>query len=259
MNDSRICPQCHDHISEASDSRIVFGALTICQCGWYDHRAERESVRKQQDRTSTALTVTMLFLVVFYSQAVSWGTHVLTIPLLRAQQASGLLSANGYQRLAQVCVETGHMDCAENALAQSYSKSSNPEALRLLSKLQLRLGKTGEAKQTYARYFQAGGKNYESMLTFAKMLELDRQDAKALSFYEASMQLESDRLPVQAVSGMVRLLMKKGQYREAYLRLRSFYASSGNARGYLNTEFQQIQLALRSQSARSLASVGARR
>jgi hypothetical protein len=80
-----------------------------------------------------------------------------------------------------------------------------------------------------------------SLLNYAKVLEAAAQDGEAQRVYEKSIAANPAVLPVQATTGIVRLLIKHGQYAGAYDRILSFHESAENANGYLNTEMSQLQ------------------
>jgi tetratricopeptide (TPR) repeat protein len=181
-----------------------------------------------------------------------WGEHALSIPVLRIQQVTGTLSAQGYDKLAKACIGINKWSCAENAMLRSFEKSKDPGALNRLAILHMQLGQPQKAIVQFESYFKAGGNDGRTMLAYAKLLELDKKYRDALKYYKSSISARPDALPVEATGGIIRILIKEGRYREAYAQITSFHKSAENAKGYFNTELTQLKPRLR--KGRAIAS-----
>ncbi len=232
----KICPLCSN---ELNHERLV--GVTLCECGWYDKSAEAKKTIVTDKRASVFLAISSAVLFLLYVHAATWGNHMLSVPLLRAQQVTGMLSSAGYEELALACIDVNKWSCAENAYFQAHVKSRKPDALHTLAHLQMRLGKVDAARETYTQYFKVGGKSGEAMLAYAKLLEVANDDVQAIKMYEASIEARKEILPIQATGGIVRIMMKQGRYKDAYRRIVSFHDSAENAKGYLNTELGQLK------------------
>jgi tetratricopeptide (TPR) repeat protein len=192
-----------------------------------------------------ALIATAVVLFLTYVHFAKWGEHALSIPVMRLQQVTGILSAPGYEKLAAACIRVNKWSCAENALLKSFEKSKDPAALNRLAILHMQLGQPKKALVHFESYFKAGGDDGKTMLAYAKLLELDKKYRDALKYYNSSIASRPDVLPVEATGGIVRILIKEGRYRDAYAQITSFHKSAENAKGYFNTELAQLKPLLR--------------
>ncbi len=220
----------------------------ICTCGWKDRIVEREMARQRDIRTSIRLAVSALGVLVMAMHFIKWGEHSFAVPFLRLRQATGLLSAGGYSDLATACSSIGQWGCVENSFEQVFQKTKDPEAIRMIASMQLRLEKNDQAAESYARYFKAGGKDMMAHLEYAALLESKHRVTEAMSIYKKAIDLTpASKLPVQATAGLVRLEMKMERYTKALNRILQFHALSPNAKGYLNTELEQLRALVKNQ------------
>lgn len=245
-----LCPYCGTDLKAKQFGLI--GPLT-CQCGWVDPSSEKVKRAAAERQTVIKIVVVGIALLFGFFHMMSWGNYAFKIPFVRAQQAVGLLSADGYWELAQVCVNLNKWSCAENAHERAFTKSNNPAYLEKLAKLQTKLEKPSDAVATYYRYFEAGGKDGEAMLSYAKLLESQSRTKEAIKYYELSIKARPDRLPVRATAAIVKILIKQNQLREARARLVAFHRSAGNSESYLQDELAQVDKLIR-QKSRAVAS-----
>lgn len=179
---------------------------------------------------------------------IKWGEYAFSLPFLRLRQATGLLSAGGYSDLATACASIRQWDCVENAFEQVFSKTKDPEAIRQIASMQLRLEKNDQAAESYSRYFAAGGKDVMAHLEYAALLESKHRVSEAMAIYKKAIDLTpASKLPVQATAGLVRLEIKMERYTKALNRILEFHALSPNAKGYLNTELEQLKALVKNQ------------
>lgn len=234
------CPQCGSDIP-----RERYGTgYAICECGWYDV-SSREQARKQAEKKVIHILIgASVAMVLMYAHLLSWGSYAVSIPFTKLAQVTGTLSKSGYEELAQACIELNKWDCAKDAYLGLYRKTGDSSGLASLAYLQTRLNERDAALSSYAAYVKVGGNDGISLLRYGKMLEEVGQMEQALVIYEKSITARPEILPVQATTAIVRHLIKKGQYEDAYARIIAFHESAGNAKGYLNTERLQLEEAL---------------
>lgn len=231
------CPRCgieftHEHHSSGS---------LICSCGWFDDTNETKAAHKIENTSMKAMAVFGVLFVAGFMHLGSWGNHAFSIPFTKAAQITGLLSADGYRDLAKTCIELNKWSCAETALVELATERGDVEGLAQAGSLFAKLNNQQKSLSFYASYEKAGGKNAMSLLNYAKVLETSSQDNEATRVYEKSIAANPQALPVQATSGIVHILIKHGQYEDAYERILSFRDSAENANGYLNVEAGQLQ------------------
>jgi tetratricopeptide (TPR) repeat protein len=253
MQSFRICPQCDHHLTSENHVGVL-----LCSCGWNDRASEQTAKKAMEKTTSVYLIASMAVLVMAFSHLVSWGAYSLSAPVLKVGKVAGLLSINGYNQLADACLATGRFDCAEGAYARSFEEFKQSGELLKLAKLQLRLGENAKSRESYLLYFKAGGKDQRAMVKLGNLLEADKNYAKALKTYQqayvASLKNSKTELPIEAMSGIVRVLMKQGRHREVYARIIKFHNTSETAKGYLNVELAQVREVIRTKYQRSVAS-----
>jgi len=61
-----------------------------------------------------------------------------------------------------------------NAFENVFAKTKDPEAIRMIASMQLRLEKNEQATESYGRYFKAGGKDIMAHLEYAALGESNR-------------------------------------------------------------------------------------
>jgi len=231
------CPRCG---TEIPHDRYIDGQA-ICSCGWYDNRAARRAAEKMERKTILAMILSSVILAAGFVHATRWGSDAISYPVLKVQELTGILSASGYEKLANLCFNRGDYDCTKKAYQGQYAVSRDPIILARLAKLNMQLGLNQEALQVYANYFAAGGEEIEAAYLYGKLLEENGQYDQALAMYETAVQKSIDTLPVHSTGAIVRLLIKLGRYEEAYARIQSFHEISDQAKGYLNTELSQLE------------------
>jgi hypothetical protein len=230
------CPRCGRDIPQDGYST----GFAICTCGWCDPTPETRASKTSEKKTIRAMIIGSLALVVVYGHLVSWGSYSLEIPIVKLQKLTGTLSTAGYVELAETCISLAKFSCAKDTYLGLYEDKGDLNGLAGLAKLQVRLGETNDALATSARYFKAGGTNSETALNYGRLLESSGQFEPALQYYGLAISASGNVLPVQATTAKVLLLIKIGRYENAYADIESFYASAGNAKGYLNVEHEQL-------------------
>lgn len=231
------CPRCNQEIPS---ERYVTG-FAICECGWFDGAPEQKARSATEKKTITAMVVAAVLFTALYGHMLNWGAYAFEIPFVKIQQLTGTLSKQGYEELADACVHLNKWSCAQDTYMDLYKQTRDPEGLARLAHLQVRLQDRNAALSSYAAYFRAQGRNGEAALEYAKLLEESGNTEMAFQYYEASIQMRPQILPVSATTAIVRLYMKQGRYQEAYDRILAFHSSAGNAKGYLNTELAQLE------------------
>ncbi len=240
MQSELFCAVCNEHQEG--------GQLVLCTCGWKDRILEREFARERDLRASVRIGISAIVVLVFALHFIKWGDYSFSIPFLRLRQATGLLSAGGYIDLASACMAVRQWDCVENSYEQVFERTKDPEPLRIISSLQLRLGKYELASDTYGRYFAAGGKDIRAHLDLAVLLESKHRLTEAMAVYKKAIDLTPAKsLPVQATAGLVRIEMKMERYSKALKRILDFHALAPNAKGYLNIELEQLRTLVKTQ------------
>jgi tetratricopeptide (TPR) repeat protein len=239
MGEWKTCFYCGDN------QKLIHQNPLVCECGWYDRESEVDSNKKMESRKVVVLIATAISLCFSYVHLAKWGDDALSVPLMIFQDQVGLLSAQGYEKLAGACIKANKWSCAENAYAKSFEKSKDASTLNKLATLQLQLGESKKATVQFSSYFKSGGKDGAAMLAYAKLLESEKNYKEALQFYRSSAISRTEVLPVQATGGIVRILIKKGRYTEAKSEITRFHKSAENAKGYFNTELAQLKTLLR--------------
>lgn len=241
------CPRCNQTLhTNVMSGNIKAGGLAVCsKCGWYESHSQAQARVKTENETIGIMTGFALTLLLVAAHMISWGGHSFTAPILKLSQWTGTLSADGYDELAQVCVDLGKLPCARTAYIESFRKYRSPEPLAKLARLQVRNQETAAAMVTFSTYIKNGGRDGEAALIYGQLLEQAGQDTEALASLELSITARPENLPIAATGAIVRILMKQGRYDEARDRIQAFHASAGNAKGYLNTELSQIEQAIK--------------
>ena len=241
------CPRCNSQLhTNVMSGDIKAGGLAVCtKCGWFESQAQAELRKRSENETITIMVTFAVSLLLVSAHMLSWGGHAFSIPMLKVGQWTGMLSARGYDELAQDCIDLGKYACARTAMIENFQVNKTPEPLAKLARLQVRLQETQAAMVTFATYFKNGGKDGDAALLYGQMLEQGGQDAEAIKMLEASIVARGNQLPIAATGAIVRIMMKQGRYDEAKTRIEQFQASAGNAKGYLNTELAQIEAAIK--------------
>jgi hypothetical protein len=204
-----------------------------------------KKLNKVDKQTTIAYGVFCTVTLAMFLIAGSWGRHATSIPFLKLAQITGTASADTLEKIVVACTERAKWECAQAALVDLYEKTNDVETVAKLADMQRKLGFTQNALSTYAAYSNVGGKNPEHFLKYAELLEKSGNVEGAITAYTSAFVNAGDRLPVRAMTGIVRLLMVERRYEEAQTRIKEFQASAGNAENYFNEEADQLPLLIR--------------
>lgn len=234
------CPACSQNIEK---DRFV-GVGAICRCGWVDTSQEKKQAEAHSKKLKKTFVGVGLAICGLYMFRLSWGPHAWEVPFLEVESVSGLMSSDGYQKFADICIDLNRWTCAEESYLAMYRSSRNPDAFAKLGKLEFALKRPEKAAQFYGAYYKNGGSNPDVAFEFAQVLEQTHQVDEALKYYQISINARPQTLPVFATSNMVRLLMTNNRAAEAYEKILIFHESAENANGYLNAEATECENAL---------------
>jgi len=218
----------------------------MCTCGWKDRIVERETERHRDFQTAIKMGFSAVGVFVLALHFVKWGGDSFSIPFYRLGQVTGMLSGDGYLSLARTCISAGQWECAENAYLQAFLKTKNPDSLATLASLQLRQQKNDLAIENYSAYVKNGGRDIQAHLEYAALLESKHRVNEAMDIYKNAIEFTpANKLPVQATAGLVRLEIKMERYTRAMNRILEFHELAPHAKGYLNTELDQVRSILK--------------
>lgn len=237
MNFIGTCPQCSNEIP----SNRVLNGFAICECGWCDNSGLNKLNKKNEKATINAMVAGAVALVVVFAYLATWGSYSFEIPFVKLRQITGTLSKQGHIELAEACIGLGRYECAKSAFLEISTSLGDNSGIAMRAKLEERLGESAAALSSYAQYMRTNGKDSSAFVAYARLLENANQSEEAFKYYEGAIANAGETLPVQATTGLVRLLMKQGKYEEALTRIQTFHQSAGNAVGYLNTELTQLE------------------
>lgn len=241
------CPRCNSQLhTNVMSGNIQAGGLAVCtKCGWFESQSQAQARIKAENKTIGTMIGFAVGILLVSAHMLSWGGYAFSIPGLKIGQWTGMLSSQGYDELAQACVDLGKFACARTAMIENFQTHRTPEPLAKLARLQSRNQETQAAMVTFWSYFKSGGKDGEAAVLYGQLLEQAGQDAEALKMLELSIASRPESLPIAATGAIVRIMMKQGRYEEARERIKLFHESAGNAKGYLNTELAQIEQAIK--------------
>jgi tetratricopeptide (TPR) repeat protein len=246
------CPKC---ANEITTDRIVDGHA-ICACGWVDNSAYVKAEGQRQKNLCKLFAVAALVMVLGYGYALSWGPYAGTIPFIKVATLTGMASPETYNQLIEACTVMNKWSCAEQAHLDLFHKTRDPEALARLAKLQTLLKNLPAASDTYAAYFKAGGKNPDVPFFYAEVLEQTGHADQAMPYYQMSVEQNPTKLNANATSAIVHIMMKAQQFEQARGVIDTFRASAENAKGYLNTEEDEITKILGPEKIKRIATAG---
>jgi tetratricopeptide (TPR) repeat protein len=240
-NSGLFCAICNDARNNPNSETVV-----MCTCGWKDRIVERETERHRDFQTAIKMGFSAVGVFVLALHFIKWGGDSFSIPFYRLGQVTGMLSGDGYLSLARTCISAGQWECAENAYLQAFLKTKNPDSLATLASLQLRQQKNDLAIENYSAYVKNGGRDIQAHLEYAALLESKHRVNEAMDIYKNAIEFTpANKLPVQATAGLVRLEIKMERYTRAMNRILEFHELAPNAKGYLNTELDQVRSILK--------------
>lgn len=240
-NSGLFCAICNDARNNPNSETVV-----MCTCGWKDRIVERETERHRDFQTAIKMGFSAVGVFVLALHFIKWGGDSFSIPFYRLGQVTGMLSGDGYLSLARTCISAGQWECAENAYLQAFLKTKNPDSLATLASLQLRQQKNDLAIEHYSAYVKNGGRDIQAHLEYAALLESKHRVNEAMDIYKNAIEFTpANKLPVQATAGLVRLEIKMERYTRAMNRILEFHELAPNAKGYLNTELDQVRSILK--------------
>lgn len=233
-----VCPRCESELKKTASS-------AFCKCGWVESRSQIIAERKTEKKAIISFMVFCSVVLLGFGHLLNWGSYAFSIPFLKAAQISGTASKSTLETIITACMVNGKWSCVEQAHIDLYRATNDPEVVAKLANIQSKLAKDAQALQTYQSYVQVGGKNPEALLSFAKLLEKSGNAEQAIIQYEASAAAQTERLPVRAMTGLVRLLISQRRLQEAFDKIQKFHDSAENAGGYFVAEMEQLESALK--------------
>lgn len=242
------CPRCTQELT--ADHHTT--GVAICGCGWFDSAPFEAETKKTEKKSIIAMTIFAVLATIGYGHAQSWAQYATSIPFTKLQQMTTGLTNQGYRDLAKACIELNKWSCAEEAYMELATEARDINGYAELGSLRNRLKQPDGALQAYEYYEKQGGKDAYFLVQLGKLQEGANRDQDAMATFEKSIANSGEALPVQATSGIVRILMKQGHYEEAYERIITFRESAQNAAGYMNTELAQLEQKLGTVAARKI-------
>jgi len=222
-------------------AKDFLGTSTICRCGWSDQKAQKKIDQVTQKRTITAFFVTAALLMLGFHHAYTWGRHATEVPLLKLAKMTGTISDQGLEKLFEACRNQGQWSCVDETAQSLYLKTKDSKYLARLASIQSRRGLLNEAARTYDAYVAAGGREYEALIRFAQLLELQKSTInRSLEILTLAVENPGDRLPVRAMSILLKILMSEGRHQEALERLTRFHEQSTQAKDYFAQELKTL-------------------
>lgn len=243
---AQLCPRCGASLTA---DRLVNGQA-ICACGWYAEKNQNRAERKTSRQTVLAMLSAAVVFLGIAVHLINWGPEGFSVAAIYLKRAVGGLDESGYLKLNRTCVALAKWNCAKQSYRDLYKLKAEAKYLGELAYLEQRTSEAEQATVTFERYFKAGGRDPMMLLRYARLLEAAGRDDDALNIYEAACQAQPPGvLPVQATSGLVKILIKHGQFSAARARIKAFHESASNANGYLNAEWAEVVSSLRGKTS----------
>lgn len=245
------CPKC--------GTELATPFAKVCGCGWFDNREAIKTERNREKRAIAQIIMGAILLAVVVSQFATWGGSLFPVYAIKLKQTLFLGSEKDHLRIANYCRELRNWKCVEKSYRAMMSDHKSVTAIGDLARLKFQLGDYPSARKLFSEYFAANGNSPANMVIYGKILEASKASIEALEYYKmalkASEHTDSQILPVEATSGVVRTLIKTGRHREARATILEFHGSTENAKGYLNNELQQVEQVLKSRAVRMTSGV----
>lgn len=242
------CPRCQEPMVSLSPG------LQICSCGWCGSEVHKRESRKVELKIIMTMVAITIFLCTSVHHVGTWGKNSASVVFYKLKTIVAP-APQDYRSFASICFTAHRWNCVEDAHAEEYRLSKNPEVIAMQASLKLRLQDRAAATRLYARYFEVGGHDVDAKIAYAKILEMNENPEVALKFYsEAASETPADLLPLEATSGLVRVLIGLGRYQQAKIEILKFHDSASNAKGYLNQELNQVDRVLNERVGRTPAS-----
>lgn len=233
-----VCPRCEGELKKTASS-------AFCGCGWVEMRTQISAERRTEKKAIVAFMVFCSVTLLGFGHLLNWGSYAFSIPFLKAAQISGTASKQTLETIITACAVNGKWSCVEQTHIDLYRATNDAEVVAKLASIQTKLAKEAQALSSYESYVQVGGKNPEALLSYAKLLEKSGNAEKAIVTYEAAVAAQTERLPVRAMTGLVRLLISQRRLQDAFDKIQKFYDTAENANGYFVAEMEQLESALK--------------
>lgn len=244
------CPAC---ASQVPTNRIL-GGTAVCRCGWTSNESQTKKDLQLQKKTIIVYMVFATVVLLGYAHLLNWGAYAFGIPFLKAAQAVDVVSASGLETIIEACYANAKWSCVDQAHLDLFRKTGNPETLARLARFQIRTNRLPQAAATFEDYARAGGQDANASFDYAQLLEKSGQSAQALEWYGKAVDNSQERLPVRAMTGLLRLLKSDGRYQEAYDRLVAFQKSSGNGTEFFGGELKELETLIKPTKSKRMAS-----
>lgn len=223
----------------------MFNDSVICACGWTSSGKAKKESAKQTDRTCIYIAVFAALLVGSFIQTVNWDKYFFTIIPLKAQQLTGMATAEDLNQIAEICMDRKKYSCAETAHFQAWKKEpANLTHLEKLGDLQVKQNLMLSAVKTYDTYFGANGEDLDAKYNYAKALAATNDTAKAEKYFKMVLKAKPDVLQITVTRHYINMLVKNDQLRKAKKVIEHFRRKGTNTGLFMDKEYKEIKTKL---------------
>lgn len=233
------CLRCH--------AKIETTEVQVCpDCGWMPEVGQK-NIDKESQRSSLlaflAITLTASLLFVHTS---TWDQYAFEVIPSKVKQSLGIASELELLSVANMCKERMLINCQETALEQALEKNQNNivaiKELALLKKLQ---DKNAEALVLYARFVQLEGTDTKALYDYANLLTAAQNYELAEKYYVTALKSKPDVLQISVNEAYVNMLSKAGQLQKALKHIETL-RKTGAPEYFLDREYVQIEIRMKS-------------
>lgn len=200
-----------------------------------------KSQADQDLENSTFIVTTALGAIVIAAliQIYVWDKYALDIIPITVKEVFGATSPSDWEQKAQMCTELKKWECVED----QYTKAAQTDSKKYLRLGHFQFGKKKfeRAARSFSIYFEHGGDDLDTTITYAKTLTELNQVEEAAKYFEAALDAKPDTMQVPVIHSYVRLLFKNGKYGRARTLIEDVRKSSSTAAQFMDAEYQQIR------------------
>ena len=236
------CPVCQ---SEISQDRIEQN-LAICgACGWSDNKSVKDLEQKTAKRFIFLAVMISIFLIGSFIQAINWNSYFIEIIPIKAKQMAGIATPVELNRIADICIDRQKPQCVEQAYSDILRRDpTNLEVIAKYAKILVNNQKLRLASDSFARYFQEGGKDLDAAFEYAKVLGSLGDINESKRYFDYVIDAKPEIMQVTVTQRLVDMLYNAGRYKEAQQAIIKFRKRGANAIYFMEAKLKKIEAML---------------
>lgn len=234
--DFATCPRCQ---LEMDHDRQKLHPVICNHCGFTSSKHETKIQHQVEARFIKVALVIALILVASFVQVANWDSHFLRVIPLQVKSLVGVMEADDYEAMAEICMDRKKYNCVERMYAKTASQSL--DHLARYANFLVKREKVRLAAYQYKSYFDQGGVDLLVTYNYAKTLAQLGEFDQAAQLFQQVIDSKPETVQVTVIQNYVRALINANQLEKAKSIIEDVRHKSAQANAFMAEEMAQIQ------------------